>query len=413
MHSYFALKVCMFSPLHRWLKIVLFNLLLIAAIGLVLRYKITYSLPFIDQKHLLHGHSHFAFAGWISQAIMTLMVAYLAGQNGNIVYKKYRWLLWGNLLTAYGMLITFPIQGYGLFSIIFSTASIFTGYVFVWVYWKDLNRLTVKHTAHLWFKTALFCNAVSSLGAFALAVMMVKKIIHQNWYLGAQYFYLHFQYNGWFFFACMGLLTAKIFAGVPGKILNKIFRLFAAAIIPAYFLSALWMDIPLWIYALVIIAAVTQVTGWVYMIVLIRKVLPSLKHSLPVTARWLFILSAAALTVKLLLQLGSTVPALSTLAFGFRPIVIGYLHLVLLGVITLFLIGYMFAESIITINKKAIAGAGIFAGGIIINEVFLMTQGVAALDYINIPFINESLLVAALIMFTGTALLNISQQKNN
>jgi hypothetical protein len=110
------------------------------------------------------------------------------------------------------------------------------------------------------------------------------------------------------------------------------------------------------------------------------------------------------------LQLGSTIPSLSTLAFGFRPIVIGYLHLVLLGVITLFLLGYMFAENLLTINKKAIAGAGIFAAGIIINEIFLMTQGVAALEYINIPFINEFLLLTALIMLTGIALLNISQQ---
>lgn len=401
----------MFSPLHRWLKIVLFNLFLIAAIGVVLRYKIAYSLPFIDQKHLLHGHSHFAFAGWISQAIMILMVAYLAAQKDNTVYKKYRWLLSGNLIAAYGMLITFPIQGYGLFSIIFSTASIFIGYAFAWVYWKDLNSLPVQHTAHLWFKTALFCNALSSLGAFALAVMMVKKIIHQNWYLGAQYFYLHFQYNGWFFFACMGLLTAKIFYTAPAKILQRIFWLFAGAVIPAYFLSALWMDIPLWMYILVIIAALAQVTGWVYMIGVIKNAWLSLRESLNATAKWLLILSASALTIKLLLQLGSTIPSLSTLAFGFRPIVIGYLHLVLLGVITLFLIGYLFAENLLTINKKAIAGAGIFTAGIIINEIFLMTQGVAALEYINIPLINESLLVAALIMLSGIAILNISQQK--
>ncbi|MEI7734452.1 MAG: hypothetical protein WCI49_03255 [Ferruginibacter sp.] len=400
----------MFSPLHRWLKIVLFNLFLIAAIGVILRYKIAYSLPFIDQKHLLHGHSHFAFAGWISQAIMILMVAYLSAQKGPAVYKKYRWLLVGNLIAAYGMLIAFPIQGYGLFSIIFSTGSIFIGYTFAWVYWRDLNSLTVKHTAHLWFKTALICNTLSSLGAFALAIMMVKKIIHQNWYLGAQYFYLHFQYNGWFFFAGMGLVTAKLFFTAPVKILQRIFWLFAGAIIPAYFLSALWMDIPMWVYVLVIIAALAQVISWLYMIGLIKNAWSSLQQSLPVTAKWLLILSASALTIKLLLQLGSTIPSLSTLAFGFRPIVIGYLHLVLLGVITLFLLGYMFAENLLIINKKAITGAGIFAAGIIINEIFLMTQGVAALEYINIPIINESLLLAALIMLTGITVLNISQQ---
>ena len=141
----------MVSPMFRWLKIALINLLIVACLGVVLRYKILYPLPFVDQKHLLHGHSHFAFAGWITQAIMALLVAYLANEKGNTVYKRYNWLLYANLFTAYGMLISFPIEGYGLFSIIFSTASIFVSYAFAFYYWRDLNKLAVKQPAHLWF----------------------------------------------------------------------------------------------------------------------------------------------------------------------------------------------------------------------------------------------------------------------
>ena len=396
--------------LHRWLKITLLNLFVVAAIGVVLRYKIAWSLPFIDQKHLLHGHSHFAFAGWISQAIMVLMVAYLAKEKGVPIFKKYSWLLYANLLTAYCMLIAFPIEGYGLYSIIFSTLSIIVSYAFAIVYWKDLNRLKNKSISHKWFKAAVFFNAFSSLGAFALAIMMVAKIIHQNWYLAAEYFYLHFQYNGWFFFSCMGLVTAQLFQSAPVLILKRIYLLFAFAVIPAYFLSALWMNIPVWVYVLVIIAAFAQVAAWIYMIRLIKNQNAIFKNPFSVTAKWLLGLAAIALSIKLMLQLGSTIPSLSTLAFGFRPIVIGYLHLVLLGVITLFLIGFMFAANFIVINKKTRAGAGIFAAGIIVNEIFLMTQGVAALDYIHIPYINTALLVAAVIMFAGLLLLNISQQ---
>ncbi|MGG9960020.1 hypothetical protein [Ferruginibacter sp. SUN106] len=395
----------------RWIKIALFNLFIVASIGVVLRYKIAFSLPFIDQKHLLHGHSHFAFAGWISQAIMILLVAYLATQRGETIYKRYRWLLYANLFTAYGMLITFPVEGYGLYSIIFSTLSIFVTYFFAVYYWRDLNKLKIKSTVLYWFKAAVFFNALSSLGAFALAAMMVAKIVHQNWYLAAEYFYLHFQYNGWFFFACMGLLTAKLSAHADLFILKRIFLLFVTAVVPAYFLSALWMNIPTWVYVLVIVAAFAQVIAWVYTLGVIKNQLPVLKSSMPPIAKWLLIFSATALTIKLLLQLGSTIPSLSNLAFGFRPIVIGYLHLVLLGMITLFLLGYMLAYNVITINKKTITGAIIFTSGIIINEIFLMTQGVAALTYTNIPFINEALLAAALIMFTGLLLLLVSQNK--
>ena len=400
----------MFFPLVRWLKIALFNLFIVATIGVILRYKILYPLPFVDQKHLLHGHSHFAFAGWITQAIMTLLVFYLYKQAGAIVYKKYKWLLFANLFTAVGMLIAFPIEGYGLYSIIFSTASVFVSYVFAVFYWRDLNKLDKKDPAHLWFKAAVLFNAVSSIGAFSLAIMMVTKVIHQNWYLAAEYFYLHFQYNGWFFFACMGLLTAILTrVAIPTTALKKIFWLFGTAAAPAYFLSALWMPLPLWVYILVVIAAFAQVAGWIWLVTVLKTNSPQLKNNFSSTAKIIMAMSALALTAKLLLQLGSTIPALSDLAFGFRPIVIGYLHLVLLGVITLFLLGYMFAEKHFYLNNSAKAGVFIFAGGVILNEVILMVQGVAAISYNTLPFINEMLLGTALILFTGALLLTFTK----
>ena len=394
--------------LQRWLKIALINLLIVAAIGVVLRYKIAYSLSFIDQKHLLHGHSHFAFTGWISQAIMAIMVSYLVKMKGEAVYKRYRWLLLANLLTAYGMLIAFPIEGYGLLSIIFSTLSIFVSYIFGIYYWKDLNRMDEKNASHPWFKAAVLFNALSSLGGFALAIMMISRIVHQNWYLAAEYFYLHFQYNGWFFFSCMGFITVRLSAYAEPKLLGRIFLLFSTALIPAYFLSALWMNIPVWIYVLVVMAAFAQLWGWILMVSVLRNCASRL--TMPKISKWLLIFSATALTIKLLLQLGSTIPSLSDLAFGFRPIVVGYLHLVLLGVITLFLLGFMFTSNAFIINKSLVTGTYIFTGGIIINEILLMTQGVTALSYISLPFMNEALLTAAIIMFSGLLIFLIGQK---
>lgn len=394
--------------LQRWLRISLINLLIVAAIGVVLRYKIVYPLPFIDQKHLLHGHSHFAFAGWISQAIMAIMVSYLVKMKGESVYKRYRWLLLANLLTAYGMLIAFPIEGYGTMSIIFSTLSIFVSYTFGVFYWKDLNRLEQKNASHPWFKAAVLFNALSSLGAFALAIMMISRIVHQNWYLAAEYFYLHFQYNGWFFFSCMGFITVRLSAYADPVLLRRIFLLFGTALIPAYFLSALWMNIPVWVYVLVVIAAFAQLWGWVLMVRVLK--ITASRLTMPKVSKLLLVFSATALTIKLLLQLGSTIPSLSDLAFGFRPIVVGYLHLVLLGVITLFLLGFMFTSGAFIINKSLVTGTFIFTGGIIINEILLMTQGVTALSYFSIPYMNEGLLATAIIMFSGLLILLIGQK---
>lgn len=397
--------------LHRWIKVSLFNLAIVAAIGTLLRYKIAYSLPWLDQKHLLHGHSHFAFTGWVSQLLMALLVYALGRQSGQNAFIRYRFLLLANLFTAYGMLIAFPLQGYAPASIACSTASIFVSYIFAVRYWRDLNALPVQRPAFAWFRAALIFNAISSLGAFSLAYMMANRIVHQDWYLGAVYFFLHFQYNGWFFFGCMGLLYLLLQDHLPEKTLRHIFRMFALACVPAYFLSALWMPIPVWVFVLVVAAAFVQVIAWGWLLYLLKGRIGTVM-TIPAPGRILFMLAALALTVKLLLQLGSTIPSLSQLAFGFRPIVIGYLHLVLLGVISIFLLAYVFALGMYPFGRALRAGSIIFIGAVILNEMGLMLQGVAAMSYTPVPVINEFLLGMALLLFAGSCLLFIGLKRS-
>jgi len=397
-------------PLRKWLKVSLFNLMLVACIGVVLRYKIAYSLPFVDQKFLLEGHSHFAFAGWVTQALMALMVGVLSEQAGGNFFPRYRWMLYANLITAFGMLLSFPAEGYGAISIVFSMASIFTSYGFAYMFLRDLKRLPNSNSSHPWFKVALLSNVVSSIGPYTLAYMMASKNIHQNFYLSSVYFFLHFQYNGWFFFACMGLMMYQIEKQkTHGEILKRVYALFALALIPAYFLSVLWWPIPVWLYIIVLLASLSQILGWAAMIMYIRKkglVMAMSPRKLP---RTLFLLSGVALSIKLLLQAGSVIPSLSTLAFGFRPIVIGYLHLIFLGIITLFLLAYCTNFRLININSKSLTGIIIFSAGIFLNEILLMIQGVSDLSYRGVPFIDQLLLLAAVFLFSGIATINYGQ----
>lgn len=395
----------------RWIRICLFNFLFLAFIGVVLRYKIAFYLPLINQKHLLHGHSHFAFSGWVNMALMVVLVNYLYRKNLVHIFPKYRWLLIGNLLTAYAMLITFVIEGYGPYSIAASTISIFISYAFAKQYWKDLTKIKTQSVSRQWFRLSLLFSVLSSFGAFALAYMMINRITDQNWYLASEYFYLHFQYNGWFFFACMGLLNNILEkAGVPEWQLKKTFHFFALAAIPSYLLSTLWMQLPVWLYLIVILAVIFQLAGWLTMIPKIR-VLYKNRQQMPATARWLLLLSFIALSIKIFLQSGSVIPSMSTLAFGFRPIIIGYLHLVLLGVISLFILGYVFTEKLLLTNKIMMAGVYMFTAGIILNEIILMVQGTSAMFYVPVPNINEMLLSVTIIMFTGLLLMNAGARK--
>jgi hypothetical protein len=394
---------------NRWLKLSLFSLLIVATIGVVLRYKIVFALPFINQKHLLHSHSHFAFSGWVSQTLMVLMVGYLSQTTLQNAYKKYNPILIANLVAAYAMLIAFALQGYGNVSVLFSTISICISFWFAWVYISDLKSNTINTLTASSFKVALVFNIISSLGAFALALMMINKVVHQNWYLAAEYYYLHFQYNGWFFFVCLGLVL-QLINTQKTKITTLILKVFIVACVPTYFLSTLWMPLPLWLYIVIVIATIAQLFAGIRLLTIC---FPIIRENVALTkiGKKILLLSSIAFAIKLLLQAGSTIPELSDFAFGFRPIVIGYLHLVLLGVISLFILGYICAYYYIRITSLTKISLTIFIIGIIANELVLMLQGVAAISYNSIHYSNELLFGIAFLMFSGILLLNFTQKE--
>lgn len=399
-----------------WLKISLLNLCIVATLGVLMRYKIGFEFPFFDQKHLQHSHSHFAFSGWISHTLMTLMVYYLQTKTLNLQIIKYNKIIITNLICAYGMLICFIIQGYGFFSITFSTASVLVSYVFCYQYFKDLKLIEDDLLVKNWLKAALFFNILSSLGTFYLAYMMASKNVVQDLYLSSIYFYLHFQYNGWFFFASMGLFLGFLnLRKSEHPFYETFFKLFVFACIPAYLLSILWLDLPFWLYVITIIAAIIQVFTWFkFLLVLLKSKINSLEQYSPLL-RYILVFVGFALSVKLILQLGSTVPIISQLAFGFRPIVIAYLHLVLLAIISLFLLFYIYSNHLIILNKNIKYGILLFSTGVILNEIVLAIQGLAAFSYIPIPYVNEILFGIAIVLLIGigcVAYFSIKKAKN-
>ncbi len=393
--------------IHRWIRLAFINLLIVAVFGVIMRYKISFYLPFIEQSNFQHAHSNFAFSGWVTQILMVLMLAFLYNYLPHQPLKKYKALLVANLLCAFGMLFSFVLSGYGIFSNIFSTSSILVSWLFAGMFWIDLNKIKDKIISKQWFKAALVFSILSSFGAFAIAYMMANKIQHPNWFLASTYYFLHFQYNGWFFFACMGLLSQQVISSISYSLQKKVFWLFAVSCIPAYFLSALWLPIPALGYVLVVLSALAELLGWILILksIILNKL--NFYQSLSTQTRWLFILSATALSIKLLLQLGSTIPTLSKLAFGFRPVVIGYLHLTFLGVISLFIIGFCKLHKLILTTKAANRGITIFVAGVILNELLLMIQGLSYMNYVSVRYINEMLLGASIVMFCGIFLLNL------
>jgi len=395
----------------KWFRIALLNLAIVALYGTLMRYKIAFDFPFFEQKNLLHAHSHFAFTGWISHVLYCGLFLLVAPFINLKERPKYKILILLNLISAFGMLIAFTIEGYKFFSIAFSMLSIITSFFFTVFFIADAKKFPEQHAAKPWAITALLLNVISAAGPFYLAYMMVTKNIDQYNYLASVYYFLHFQYSGWFFFGFFAIIANKL--PLSSTVLNKYYRLFAVSVIPAYFLSILWFKLPAWLYIVTVAACVLQLVTW---LVLMAKLWPAL-NKLPINyPKWIkvfFYAAASALTIKFLLQAVSVVPYLSHFAFSIRSIVIAFLHLILLGIYSLFIIGYMFVKKNIQIGAVAKFAAISFLCGVVINELVLAILGFAAFFYFTIPHSAIMLFGAAVILFISALLLFASQLKNN
>lgn len=394
-----------------WLRFSVINLLIVALLGVLMRYKIGFAFPYFNQKYLQESHSHFAFIGWISHTLYTLIANFLKTKTTDGYFKNYKIILIANLICGYGMLLSFIFQGYSLLSILLSSSTIIIACLFAYFFIKDLNKLTEKQYSAAWFKAALWFNIISSVGTFYLVQMLVTRNFNEHWYLASIYFFLHFQYNGFFIFTCMGIVYSQIQNILPSfKPNNLIFNLFFISFIPAYFLSVLWAKIPIWLYGIVIIAAFMQLFAWIKFLIQIKNSLAS-KTNLTKFSEYLFLFVAAAFSIKLVLQLSSTIPMVSTLTFGFRSIVIAYLHLILLAVISVFLLNYIYSFQLINNTKLTIIGLTLFAIGVFLNELVLAVQGIASFSYIPIPMANETLFFVSLLLVVSLILLVFSQRK--
>jgi hypothetical protein len=382
-----------------WLKFSIVNLFLVALLGMLMRYKIGYDFPFLVQKHLLHSHSHFAFAGWISHTLMVLMVYFMKNKTTTIALPKYTWLIIANLVCSYGMLIFFIIQGYAFWSILFSTLSIFVSYFFAYYFIKDLKYIKGE-TSKNWYNGALFFYVISSFGTFFLAYTVASKDFMFNPYLASIYYYLHFQYNGWFLFACIGLLADYLKLNeAENKVFNTSYRWLFASTLVTYVLSVLWLKIPTWLYVITVIFSVIQLVVWMNMFLLISRKKGGILKQQPVFLQYFLKFAGLCLTLKFTFQLLSVIPSLSQFVFGVRSIIIAYLHLILLAIFSLFLLYYIYANKFLTLNKSIKTGLIFFAIGIFLNEFILAIQGMSAFGYILIPKINTFLFGAALVLF--------------
>jgi hypothetical protein len=401
-----------FTKFQRWVVLSLLNFCIVAVLGVLLRYKMAFSLPVINYNYVLEAHSHFAFSGWISMAIFSAFV-YILSESGYPVGKIYTFQFRLGQTASIGMLLGFSFEGYGRISIFFSMLFILFSWWFALQYWKDIGRSELPATIKRWARAALFFFGLSGLGIFILAYLKYHKIDSPDLYFNALYLFLHFQYNGWFSFGILALFfyTAHhLKINVDGVKEIFCFRLMFASCIPAYCLSVLWMNPPSWVFAIAAAAAVLQLGALIVFFLVLKKSWIYWTR-LKFQTKLLWGISFIAFVVKFVLQTCSVIPSLGRLAFGFRSVIIVYLHLVMLGFISFFLIGFFVKEKLFRASSRMWKmGLFIFITGVLLMELLLLIQALSAIHNLGQSFASI-LFIAATTLLLGLLLMLVSQLK--
>jgi hypothetical protein len=388
------------------LRICIFNFFLLSLIGLLLRAWPIFDIPYLIYKNVLHAHSHFAFGGWVTPILVFLILRFFPEFYTITNCRHWRNSIVLMLLSSYGMLLSFPFGGYGAASIIFSTLSIGAGfYLGVVIRSAARNRFFLTSTAFL--LAGFFYFFISSIGPFSTGPLIAMGKAGTTSYYNAIYLFLHFQYNGFFTFIVLGILYKLIERNKPGNNGKLVFRLMNIACIPAYFLSVLWAQPPAIFYFIGGAAALVQLIAVIIL-------LPDIKGMDWVNPKlaWLFRIAIIAFITKTVLQLLSAFPGIAQLAYQNRNFIIAYLHLVLLGFISLFVFVLLLKSKSLPDSPLLYKGILGFVFAFVSTELLLVLQAGGYLGFLPNQIYLLLLFVLSICFPAGLFLVNIANNRN-
>jgi len=360
----------------RWLIIALVNFLCAALLGTLLRFAFVEEIRWIQYKNVLHAHSHVAMLGWVFLALYALLIH---GYGTPAIQRSgfYRTLFWVIQISVIGMLVSFPIQGYGPISITFSTLHVLCAYLFVYRFWRDLSDH--RDVGGRFVRTALIFMVVSTCGLMCIGPMMAMGLRGSAVFYMAVQFYLHFQFNGWFLFAILGIFFGFLEANgisLPSVSLRRFYILLVVSCILTYALAVAWSQPYLSIFLLNSAGVVVQLMA---LLIFLTLIWPRRREILGLFARIprLFIsLACIAFIAKIVMQSVLVFPSIARAGYTIRNYVIGFMHLILLGVVTAFILAYSLQQKQLqSEGRLAKVGLWLILVGFTASEALLFLQG--------------------------------------
>lgn len=384
----------------------IFNFILTAALGVLVRYHTVSPIADFVERYWIHAHSHTGFLGWAFLALITFAYAMMIAKSARINRRMYRLLIYLQV-SIIGMVVTYPFVGYAAPSILFSTFHMILSLLFVILFYRNSNG---KELPVRFMRAGLIFMLISGIGPLALGPMMVMGMKGTAIYDMAVYFYLHFQYNGWFVLAVFGLFIMLIKnLGFPMKESKgkMILHLTIYAVILTLASSALGFSTHWAIRLLSLLGAILQL--WVGFI-LLKLILTHIHLARSVRntiAKWFFGIALLAWLLKIMLQFISVIPVVTDFAYFNRDAIMAFLHLTFLGFVSCFLIGLMIIQNHLTIaNRAARIGYWLFLLSVVAMEMMISLKAFPQiLSFSLFQSTNLILLVASIGSFLSLSII--------
>lgn len=354
-----------------YLKLGFSYLLITIFLGVFLRLFPFISSEFLEYKNWVHTHSHLGILGGLFMLLIGFLIKIF---HLDFYGKKNKILFILTQLSILGMLFSFPFQGYGVWSIAFSSLFIFCSYGYAWLL---LNKLAKNHKIENYFAIfSLICLIISSFGVWFLPVSIVKWGKYSEIYNACIYFFLHFQYNGFILSSLMALIMKnlknktiseeKTSENTPFKHSKLIFLWFCFGVLGSVFLSFTELFNQNWHYFLGGLSSFLLFLS----LILISKEISKHFIKTPVLLK-IFLLM---FLFKTFLMFLSSFKIISEKIFFNKDIILAYLHFIFLGLIPCG-VAYLLAERFnIKLKKWALI---FYLSAFISTEIILIYKGLA------------------------------------
>jgi len=388
------------KPMFLYLKTALLLFFLSAFYGWLMRLNALVDIPYFSYAKVLQAHSHVTFLGW-GYVTVTVLFNYNFLPKTIAFSKKYKAVFTVQLVSITLMLLSFPLQGYKVFSIVLLSVFALSSYVYFYFFYKDYKQHKAIRVVDLFIKVSIFYYLLAMCAIWAVGAIVAtqgKGELYHN----TIYFYLHFLYNGFFIFALFGLFFQYLKQHKNIVFSNKAIRFFwllNLACMPSYLLSLVKMD-TFWITSIGFVAAALQVFALFYFIQILQEVKSVFKG----WTKSLLLVVLVSFSLKISLQFGSAFPFVSHKLPQLKSyFVIGYIHLVTLGIISTMLLVFLVLYNFLNLKKTSVQ---LFLLGVISTEILFFLQGFL-LEFFQymIPYYSLILFGFSTVLLTGILLL--------